>query len=259
MYRNELAIQWQGLALTGGIEHRGYLASLRRGEREPGALKVFRRLVARDAVVIDVGAYLGVYALLGARLAGAGGRVVALEVDPRTVPFLRRNVVENGLTTTVRIVEAAAADQRGVARFFLNEGDASGSSLFVRHGQGQAQDVSVVRLDDVLADLPRADVMKIDVEGAEPLVLRGADDVLARSPNVAIICEVNPRGLAAGGSSAEELVELLQGLDFHVHRIDEPSGELVEVPKDWGEIKYVNILARRASWRQHRALGQGGA
>jgi FkbM family methyltransferase len=245
VYRNELSIHWQGLVLTGGIEHRGYLASLRRGEREPGTLSVFQRLVPRDAIVIDVGAYLGVYALLGARLAGAGGRVVALEVDPRTVPFLRRNVVENGLTTRVRVLEAAAADYTGTGRFFLNDGDASGSSLFVQ--RGPARDVSIVRLDDVLADLPRVDVMKIDVEGAELRVLRGATDVIARSPNVAVICEVNPRALRAADAAPEDFVELFRELGFHVHRIVEPTGNLVELPKDWGRVKYINVLAQRGS------------
>lgn len=100
--RDRLSVEWDGFAVTGGIEHRGYLRSLRAGQRETGALSVWRSLLRPGATVVDVGGYLGVFSLAAARIVGSSGKVFALEPDPRSVPHLRRNVALNGYGEVVR-------------------------------------------------------------------------------------------------------------------------------------------------------------
>jgi hypothetical protein len=100
-------------------------------------------------------------------------------------------------------------------------------------------------LDDLLKNVARVDVMKIDVEGAEPRVLRGAARVLERSPRITLFLELNPSALGASGSSPQELLGLLRTLAFQVRLIDEITGSLVDVPGTWDGIKYVNALAER--------------
>lgn len=248
--RGGLRIRWDDFLVCGGIEHRGYLASLRAGRREPGTLARFREMVPPGGLVVDVGAYLGVYTLVAARLVGPTDRVVACEADPRTLPWLHRNVERNGFQDRVVILEAAVSDRSGRAAFFLNDGDASASSLAVRRPRARRIEVRTVALDEALADLLPVDVMKIDVEGAEPRVLRGAARTLARSPRATLILEMNPRALHASGSSPEDLLEILASQGFIPTAIDEASGELCNLPDSWAGVKYVNLLAGRASPEQ---------
>lgn len=248
--RGGLRIAWDGFVISGGIEHRGYLASLRAGNREPGTLARFRERVPVGGVVIDVGAYLGVYSLTAARLVGPTGRVVACEADPRTLPWLRRNIELNGFQERVLVLDAAASDRRGRADFFLNDGDASASSLAVRRRGAHRIEVRTLPLDEALPSLPRVDVMKVDVEGAEPRVLRGATRLLARSPGAALVLEVNPSALEASGSSPEALLQFLSSLGFVPRAIDEETGELRALPDSWQGVKYVNVLADRGGGRE---------
>lgn len=246
VYRNQLTIMWDDFLITGGIEHRHYLAALVRGQMEPGTLRVFRRLVPRGGVVVDVGAYLGVFTLVAARLVGDNGKVLALEVDPRSLPFLKQNIDQNGFVGRTQIIEVAASDTCGTAVFFLNEGGGSASSLVRPRSGYQKIQVPTARLDDLTANLPRVDVMKIDVEGAEVRVLRGAKRLLSRNSDISIICEVNPSALEAGGSSPQELIGVLKEFGFEVFQIDEATGTLIDLPDNWQGVKYVNVLAQRS-------------
>lgn len=242
--RNHLRVEWNGFVVAGGIEHRGYLRSLRAGQREAGTLAVWRTLLRPGTTVVDVGAYLGAFSLVAARVVGPSGRVFALEPDPRTAPYLRRNVTRNGLEMVVDVFEMAAYDAPGRARFYLNDGDASASSTVRGRPRARVTEVPCVTLDGLSERVGRVGALKIDVEGAEPAVLRGAVSLLRRSPGVRLICEVNPEALVAGGSSPSELLGLLGDLGFTCSVIGEPCGELQPLPRDWRAVKYVNVLAR---------------
>lgn len=257
--RDHLSVEWDGFTVTGGIEHRGYLRSLRAWQREAGALAVWRTFLRPGATVVDVGAYLGAFSLVAARIVGSSGRVFALEPDPRNVPHLRRNVAINGYEGIVRVFAVAASDKSGPARFYLNDGDASGSSLVRAYPRARLVEVPCVSLDELLAEVGRVDAVKIDVEGAEPAVLRGTASLLERSPEAHLICEVNPTALSAGGSSPEELLSALSKSGFACHAIEEPTGELLPLPTDWSRVKYLNVLARPSELtaRAKRSAGQG--
>jgi len=131
--------------------------------------------------VYDVGANVGFYTLLAAHLVGRAGSVVAFEPAARNVGYLRRHLELNALTN-VRVLEAAVGDRVGTGLFqtgpTFSEGRlVEGDSL----GPGQCY-IKLVALDDLLADggAPLPQMLKIDVEGAEYAVLRGAVNLLER-------------------------------------------------------------------------------
>lgn len=125
-------------------------------------------------VVLDVGANVGFYSLLAARAAGKAGRVVAFEPLQRNVERLRRHLELNHLSE-VEVIQAAVSDSSGVRWFSKGEYEATG-----RLDSSGEIEVAALSLDDFHAQgkLPRVDVIKIDVEGAELEVLRGAARVL---------------------------------------------------------------------------------
>lgn len=143
-------------------------------------------------VFYDVGANVGFFTLLGARLVGEAGRVYAFEPLPDNLQALRRNLSLND-AGQVEVLGVAAAERTGTARLVVTE-----SSLGARLGPPEAADglvVETLALDDAVVGrglLPPS-LLKIDVEGAEGAVLRGMRSVLAEHRPI-IICEVHGVG-----------------------------------------------------------------
>lgn len=142
-------------------------------EKEQTGLMV--ALVAAGDTVLDVGAHTGYYTVLASHLVGRSGRVHAFEPDPRNAGFLRRHVRINGCDNTV-VEEVAVAARAGTHRF----GGGSGSGTARLQSDGGLE-VSVVTLDEYCRRGGlHPTLIKVDVEGAEAEVLRGAADLLRR-------------------------------------------------------------------------------
>lgn len=131
-------------------------------------------------VFYDVGAHVGFYSILASRKVGRTGHVVAIEPFAGNIASLRRHVALNDLSN-IQIVEAAAGEASGEARFRQ-----AGASQMGRVDPTGGDAVAMVCIDDlVAAGAPAPDVVKIDVEGHELAVLRGAARTLrAHRPTV---------------------------------------------------------------------------
>lgn len=182
-----------------------------------GNLRIHRlldRLVMPGSTVIDVGANIGYNTIHAARRAGPRGRVVALEPTPDNLAVLRRNLAASGLANVV--VEAVAAGRVAGTRDFFVRGEKSAvNSLFPESCYAHVTDilrVPVVPLDELVE---AADVVKIDVEGAELDVLEGMARIL-RAPRIALIVEWHPLLQQMAGYGADALPRWLleRGFDL---------------------------------------------
>lgn len=156
------------------------------GTYERDTQKRLRRLLAPGNTFYDVGGNAGFFTLFGAHCVGPAGRVVAFEPNRANVAALRRHVALNGLDN-VEIIEAAVSDSDGTAEFVMEESLEQGHLTSLGHpadlGAGkQAVRIPTVSLDSLVASgrVRPPDVMKIDVEGAEFLVLQGARETLQK-------------------------------------------------------------------------------
>lgn len=153
---------------------------------EAPALAALSEIVAEGSVVYDVGSNLGLYALRMARLAGPRGRVICFEANPVCVSYLKTNLQRNGLRQA-EILPIALLDREGETAFTLNYDNTNlglaGESGFYGDKIGHEIRVGCARLDRLVGDLalPEPDLVKIDVEGAEHLVVRGMAELLARA------------------------------------------------------------------------------
>ncbi len=201
-------------------------------ESESFPFAMLRHLVRPGDVVYDCGANLGLYARFLVSTLDAG-RVVAFEPAPDNRHFLAANLALGGIADKVTVLPVALADEDGMAEFQVDDVQTSSGTLSKVTG-GEASvgrrnlrlgpltdQVLCRRLDTLVAEeeLPLPDVLKIDVEGAEGLLLRGAIDLLReRSPRLLI--ELH------GAEMARDVVTLLDGLGYscvarvapHVHR-----------------------------------------
>ena len=199
------------------------------GEQET-LLRFLSALQAGD-VVYDVGASVGLFSVAAARLVGQGA-VYSFEPDPSTRARLEENVRLNHLEN-VHLVTWAVSDREGELTLFT-DGAAGFAPSMVRQdrpGAPKGETVVLTRsLDTALAsgELRLPDVLKIDIEGAEALCLRGCPRLLRGEfgkPPRALFVEVHPDLLPALGSSAEEIEELMQTLGYRLDWVQERAAE----------------------------------
>ena len=169
---------------------------------DPMLLQFVRDHVRPGSTVWDVGANVGLFGFAAAGVAGPEGSVLALEADDWLAALVRRSAQLNaGTMAAVSVLGVAVSDRVGVAQFAIaRRGRASN---FLREAEGSSQAGGVretrlamtVTLDWLLERFKPPDVIKIDVEGAEHLVLAGAARLL-QSVRPIILCEVAPRNRA---------------------------------------------------------------
>jgi FkbM family methyltransferase len=186
---------------------------------DPLLLEVARRFVRGGAMVWDVGANVGLFSIASAVQAGAGGGVLAVEADPWLADLILRSarLAENA-DLRLEVLQAAVGVEVGRTRFTLARRGRAASHLSVVAGSTQAGGaaaelvVPAVTLDALLDGRRPPDFVKIDVEGAELLVLEGATRLLAEV-RPAIYCEVSAQ-CAAGVTS------VLLGNGFRLYDVE---------------------------------------
>lgn len=189
--------------------------------REPKVRQVLETQLPEGGTFVDGGANIGFYAILGARLVGANGRVVAFEMMPDTAAILRRHVAGNA-PLPVEVVERALSGRVGEWVTASVEPGKHGQASIVDAGVSDARtkvSVETVTLDAALAHLGPIDLIKLDLEGAEFMALSGASAVLARTQNVIFESNTEDRRIFDLLEGAGFVVERLEAFDFLARKV----------------------------------------
>lgn len=236
-----------GLRLYGNhIGQLYYVRELLESDREATFVALLKSAIGPGMTVVEAGAHMGYMTLQSARAAGPTGRVFAFEANPRAVPLIERNLVDNGLDGRVTVVPLALGDVPGAHAFYLSGGGDT-SSLLEPEGASEPIEVIVTTLDAWLDPAVLVDVVKLDIEGAEVAALRGMRETLDRAgPGLTLFAECNPPLLERFGSSATELIDVLRGHRLDVRWIDEEQRLTRPIDEaDWAH-GYVNLYCRRS-------------
>lgn len=192
------------------------------GFHEPRVAGLITREVRPGSVALDVGHMIGYFSLLMAKRTGPGGAVHAFDPDPRAHERLAENVSRNSMPwITANLL--ALGSRAGTARFGIHERIGWSSTKEVKEFS-EWTSVPMQTLDEYVAeheiDLTSISVIKVDAEGGELEVLKGARNTLAAgAPHVVV--EVIPH---RPGEPARELVEYMRGLGYEA---DAPAGDVV--------------------------------
>jgi FkbM family methyltransferase len=210
----------------------------RRAEYEPEWTAWLTRVIQPGMRVVDIGANLGYYTVLFGTRVGDHGRVLAFEPDPFNRDLLVRSVRDNGLEGRVTIQLAAVTDLVGSCRLHIDRSYRGLHSLSSRnrlsHDETDAIDVAAVTLDAALTEFGEPDFIKIDAQGAEGAILRGASKTLGSGRPMTLMLELWPFGLANCGSSTHEVLRTLERHGFTGARVkrDRPD----PIPCSWDDL-----------------------
>jgi FkbM family methyltransferase len=205
-----------------------------------------RHLVRPGMTVVDVGAHIGYYSRLLSEMVGSQGQVLAFEPDPENFATLTSNLSPPRYSN-VQAFNCALSDRDGVLPLHRSLGNSNHSLLAGYTESQETVEVETVTLDAFLAarGIDRVDFIKIDVEGAEPLVLAGMTRTITHSPDLTMLVEYNPEALRCGDVPPEDMIRSLQDTGFCVQAIL-PGGTLGDVPETMST-NYFNLLCRRPS------------
>jgi FkbM family methyltransferase len=233
---------WVGKPLQlHSFQHKGYWWHGKRREHE--TIMRFKELIRPGDTVLEIGAHIGYMAMLFCDLVGPKGVVKVFEPGENNLPYLRKNLLAY---TNVEIVTKCASDSNGTVNFYLENLSGQNNSLLedyylldgnirlagVKDIVRRKVTVDAVKLDDYVVDsgIGKVAFVKIDVEGAELVVLRGAKEfVLSQRPIMMV--EVT--------REAEAIIKWFSNIDYRMY--DPLRNEITKVEKAEGNIFFVPI------------------
>jgi FkbM family methyltransferase len=211
-----------------------------RAERE-----LLRKILFQGAVVVDVGANIGIYSKFLSRCVGPTGLVYSFE--PSLDNFRRLSAATRDLSN-VRLTQAAVGERSGECKLYVSDKLNVDHRAYKADGDSRrAVPTEMVALDDYFKSGQRVDLIKMDIQGYELHALRGGQRVLQENPDVNLLLEFWPAGLEQAGVGWEELIEMLQGLNMNLTLVRTCG----LVPFDTHDVRhdiswYVNLFARRS-------------
>jgi FkbM family methyltransferase len=212
---------------------------------EPGVRAVLQARLHPGGTAVDIGANIGVHALIMAKIVGSSGRVVCFEPVPHVASTLGRTLRLNGFGERAQVFCSAVADSAGEAT--LDRASHSPiSSHYPTPEKRASLAVKTIALDDHFAPGERIDLMKIEVKGAELLVYKGMSRVLRENPEIELILKWSRSHFARSNQSPELFWDLIRNDGFRPLRIDdEPPGQLVPLNGVASVPDTANILLTR--------------
>jgi FkbM family methyltransferase len=222
------------------------------GLHEPNEMAFLLHLLRADDRFMDVGANIGSYTVLSAGVVGA--ITIAVEPVPSTFESLMRNIAINNLQERVQGCQCGLSERRGSMKF--TSGLDTTNHVLGPNEQAPSVDVGVTTVDELVGkDIPA--LIKIDVEGYELPVLKGAENTLGHRGLLAVILEINGSGLRYSVRD-DELIGHMGRFDFERYSYD-PFSRQLEAPNEAQSnavfVRDMETVSQRlASARRHKLI-----
>jgi len=213
--------------------------------------ELIRHYCQPGMAAVDIGANIGYYSLLLAQCVGNNGKVWAFEPDPDNYFTLKNNIELNHLHN-IKAVNKAIGEKLGKTKLYISPAHKGDHRIYQpQNDHREFIMVDVVSLDEILVSSKRIDLIKIDVQGAEGMVLAGMKSLLSDFQHIKIFMEFSPTEIGQTGFNPKEMLFCLQSLGYRLNRINEKKRELIEI-RDIGNFvesissgKYVNIFINK--------------
>ncbi len=204
------------LDLSKDVDCRFYLNKF-----ETNTILFFKEIINSGDIIFDVGANIGIYSIVAGKKVGINGKVFAFEPAEWAQKRLLDNFKLNKLVN-IKIITAGVSDLEGDTLFYLCEDDAYNSL-----GENPMQKIikeemiKVITLDEFCRreNITRVNIIKIDTEGADYLVLKGAKNILSKKSAPIIFCEYNRYTQVNKRFKLKDMLDFLINLDYQVYEL----------------------------------------
>ncbi len=220
---------------------------------EPHVASVLKGVLKPGSVFVDLGANIGYFSLMASTIVGPTGRVISFEPNVKNLELFYASIVENGMTNIVALPLAASYSTQ-ILR--LQSFGSNGFLEAPKPGQTRVQYIQAVVLDEILISVPRIDALKMDIEGFEPLALRGMLKIIEKH-KPALVTEFSPWHIEHRcGLQPHEYLEQLAAIGYGLSII-ETTGNVVsekspsEIMKYWSSLQndkmQLDLIAKYAT------------
>lgn len=217
---------------------------------EKETVRAFKDVIRPGMTALDIGGHIGYYTRFFSKLVGSQGHVYTFEPVKDNFLLLSKNTKN---LKNVVLNNKAVGDKNGTVSFYQTFSNTGSHSLLEVGVKAQKIEVDCVTLDSFVEEnnIKDVNVIKIDVEGAEPLVLKGAENLISRSKELYIIMELIHDNLDKLGYNPSSYFKYLQGLGLDIYFIL-PDGSTKTFDVDhynWEELAkgkvYINLLLKK--------------
>ena len=196
------------------------------GRYERDTVALFKKIIKPGMVIVDIGAHIGYYTRIFARLAGSTGAIYAFEADPENFALLDKNTAH---LRQVKLFSLAVSNRVGSIDFYHSEDKTGCHSTIPADFRQKRITVSATDLDSILTreGVRKVDVIKMDIEGGEAVALQGMRCLLAANPKIALITEFNPECLLQAKLQPVDFLREISALGLKIFNIT--TGGLVAI------------------------------
>jgi FkbM family methyltransferase len=198
--------------------------------------ELFRSVLKEGMTVLDIGANIGYYTVIAMNRVGLSGKVFSFEPEPENFAFLQKNI-DAQKTKNARAFFFGLADKPSRSNLYLSSDNKGKHSLSQSDEMKESIVVSIETGDRLLqtVGVSNVDIIKMDVEGSEPLALNGLEAILTKSSPCILFCEYHPEALTRSGFSPISFLQNIESKGFSIHEIRDTENKIVPV-KDFSEI-----------------------
>ncbi len=210
------------------------------GFHEKTETEIVKNEIREGDIVLDIGANIGYYTLLFAKLVGEKGKVYAFEAESSNFEILKKNVYENNYNNVI-LEQKAVSNESGTVKFYIGKDSNTENQLFKPNVKHEEIEVKSISIDGYFKELnPKIDFVKIDIQGAEPLVIEGMTKIIEENKDLKIMLEWWPDAIRKYGIDPSKHLTQLVNLGFKIFEIDDKNATCIKTDIETLMKKYPN-------------------
>ena len=207
---------------------------------EKTIVNLVKNEIKEGDVVLDIGAHIGYYTVLFAKLVGPKGKVISFEASPTNFEILKKNVSVNGYQNVI-LNNKAVSDKNGKLTLYITGETSTQNFLFKPEKTKETIEIDTITLDEYFRDFKeKINFMKIDIAGAEPRAFKEMNSILSNNDSLKIVQEWWPNGIRKHGFEPDSHLKLLTQMGYKIFEIDGANDKLNQVKYDDLMKKYPN-------------------
>jgi FkbM family methyltransferase len=225
------------------------MLSIKNNEHENLETEYVKRIIQKGDTVIDLGANIGYYTLIFAKLVGKLGHVFAFEPEPSNFELLSKNVKENK-HENVTLVQKATSNKNSKIKLYVSKRNLASHRIFDAGDKRKSIEIDVITLNEYFKkNTNPIKIIKMDIEGAEGATLLGASKIIENSKDIIIMMEYFPKLIKKFGMIPKEILKSLIEKNFKLFNMNQKNKKLdriilTEFIEEFNEEKknYANLL-----------------